>query len=150
MTEETMLKTTHIVVSLITGETLLASCHNIANWDEGKVVTLIEPLSVIPTLLPEKFTLSFCKKLLFTHEKTLVLKSDAIQSYSYMDTKSFEFYRTALEYFENTVDPVIEKELDKYTKLLKDKKEGVSKETMDRIKAFLQEVYGSNTATTIH
>ena len=147
---QSKLKLTYVVVYLVTGETILASSYNIANWDDGNPVTLIDPLSVIPTLLPEKFTLSFCKKLLFTKEKFIGLKADSIQAYSYMDTKSLEFYKTALDYFDTSVTPIIEREIDKYAKLLKERKTGVDKDTMEKIKSFLQEVYGANTATTIH
>lgn len=150
MTDQQKFKMAYVVVYLITGETLLASSYNILNWDTGQNVILIKPLSVIPTLFPEKFTLSFCKKLLFTHEDTCILKAESIQSYSYMDSKSLEFYKTALEYFEKNVDPVIDKELERYTTLLKEKKEGLNKETMERLRSFLQQIYGANTTNTIH
>jgi len=148
--EEPIEKNIHVVVILESGETLLAISPNIMNWDEGKIVNLINPLSVMPTLHPDRFSLSFCKKLLFTDDYICILKADSIQSYSYMDNQSIEFYKSAISYFETTVDVVIDKELEKYTKLLKEKREGTNKESLERIKLFLQHVYGGNTLPTMH
>lgn len=123
ITQENNDKFKMVIIHLKNGENVIGpaiihrpvgSSVDIEDWIYTDFVIVNKPLKVIVDLSTERCVLGIFKYNVMTDDIHCLIKTDAIESISYLNNQNIELYETAVKYFDTVILPKFSKEVDLY------------------------------------
>lgn len=150
------MKNGDVLVGPATIHTPVRGSTSIEDWIYTEFVVMSYPIRMNIEQLPDRYLIGFGKYANFTNSSFVFLERKSIQSVNYASAKTKEFYVQAKEYLQRNIDTAIDKELDNYIKILK-QKNNVSEMMMNKEKMTAKELFefimsseNANSNITIH
>lgn len=87
---------------------------DIEDWIYTDFVIINKPMKAVVELSTERCVLGIFKYNVMTDDDYSMIKTDNIESISYLNQQNIDLYQAAVKYFDNTIMPRFNKEVDNY------------------------------------